>query len=362
MANHTSSTELIEKEDAAPTPPLKNHCKTTSCHKILTLMSTCALIMAGYTYYAVYQIQQKTAQSNQLLASSLQQFTQQQDRFQHQNSHSINQLEVANAALKDQIQRLKQQQEQLQGKIPVLSQDWLLLKAKHYIELAQINAHWNTRFNDTSTTMLLEQADQILASIHSEQLFQIRDILAQEILASKAAQQQDLSGLLHQLAAIQQQVDALTLATPLTKQSTPVASAKPLMPAWKFHFDNSLDVLKQLIIIRHVEQDTAPLLSPMLESLFKESMRISLQEAQWALIHANPEVYLQALTQAINTLKKYGPTYQNTAFLLQQLTDLSHVNVRPEPLSVGKALPLLHALIANRQAENAKNPLQKTGE
>ncbi len=58
-------------------------------------------------------------------------------------------------------------------------QDWLLLKARYYLELAQINAHWSD--DQQVTIALLQQADALLRTIPDQQLFTVRQAIAQEI-------------------------------------------------------------------------------------------------------------------------------------------------------------------------------------
>ena len=62
-------------------------------------------------------------------------------------------------------------------------------------------------------------------------------------------------------------------------------------------------------------------MSPLYESILKESIRLNLQEAQWAILNNNPAVYQLALKQAITNLKRtFNETSQDIHIFTQTIT------------------------------------------
>jgi uroporphyrin-3 C-methyltransferase len=112
--------------------------------------------------------------------------------------------------------------------------------------------------------------------------------------------------------------------------------------------------LNKLVVVRRDNEDIKPLSSPLFASILKESIRLNLQEAQWAILNNNSMAYQFALTQAVLTLKKgFNEHLSNKTALLNQLRELQKINLPQESPSVGEALPLINQLIEQKQAKPA---------
>ncbi len=336
-----------------------------SCNKIPVALACLAFALAGYSCFGLYQAHQDLSLQKQSLHALIQQTAQQQTAAMQKNNIQLTQLQQQNTQRDEQINALSMAVERIKNQKTSQPQDWLLLKARHYIELAQINAHWGTHFNDGSTALLLEQADLILAQINSPRLFKIRQIIAQELLQARQTPQVDIPGILSKLDALQQQIaqwNMYTLSSIAEQQTTP--DKTPQQPnVWKNHLQASLNWLQQLVIIRHHDHSIQPLLSPALESMIKESIRLNLQEAQWAVINANSTAYQLGLKQAIKTIQDYGHEQQlNTAVWVQQLNVLLAINITPKQPLIGQALPLLNQLVEPQPSDVVAAPTAEKGE
>jgi len=329
---------------------------TRSCsvmNTITPLIAIAALIIAGYTYYANYHLNQSVTEENQQLSGVLHQLQQQQSGFEQHINTKANEQQKAHHAVEQKIANVTKQMQILSNKKGNQNQDWLLLKARYYLELAQINAHWSSEANALSTIELLQQADTILGQINTPELFKIRQTIAKEIMSLKTADTIDVPGLLSQLDALQNsisQLNAQTTSNFNVSSNTKEEKAPSNKTSWSTYLHDSLNKLSKLVVIRRNDEEIKPLLSPVYESVLKESIRLNIQEAQWAIIHTNPVAYQLALSQAIATLKKgFNEHLSNTTTLINQLTKLQKVQLNQQKPEIGQALPLLNRLIEQKQ-------------
>lgn len=239
---------------------------------------------------------------------------------------------------------------------PLLQKDdWILLKARYYLELAEINAHWNAP--TPTTAALLQQADTLLQPLNTQKLMAIRQTLAKEIALLKAMQQVDTMGILSQLDAAQAMVNTLNVKTPYTTAGLDTKKQNPTpqnTPAWRMQLQKSIATLEQLVVIRRQDEAIEPLISPLYEAMVRENIRMSLQQAQWAVLNSNQAVYQWALNQALhNTQNTFNQQDTNTTSFLRHLTQLQHINLTPKKPEIGAALPLLNQLIDNPSVHTA---------
>lgn len=229
------------------------------------------------------------------------------------------------------------------------NEDWFLLKARHYLELAQINAHW-TKDQETTIAML-QEADSLLKNISDNDIFTIRQKLAQEIVQLQSLPKIDVPGILGQLDALEDLSFKLPLMKPLVLSSPPSKESKPLN--WKEALRENLRSLGHLIVIRRHDTEMEAFLFPYQQKLALESIQFNLAEAQWAVLHRNQKIYQLALIQAIKKIKRsFNKEESSTKTLLEQLGQLQQ-----QTLSL--SLPALHSLLLLTQFINHRDLSQQ---
>jgi uroporphyrin-3 C-methyltransferase len=222
----------------------------------------------------------------------------------------------------------------------------LFLKVRYYLELAQINAQWS----DTPeiTQALLQQADMLLVTSHDPRVVDIRKAIAEEMLQLKAIPTLDITGILSQLDASVDEINTLVLKSPLSampKEKMPTAST-PNASEWREHLQQSINVLKTLIVIRRQDENVQPLPSPDDEAILRNRIKIYLQDAQWAVIKHNNTLYQWALSQTIKHIKEsFSMNDPKTKVLVTQLETLQKTPLTPEKMNLTRSLPLLNQLI-----------------
>lgn len=250
-------------------------------------------------------------------------------------------------------QRLKHSMEQQQYH----ALDWVLLKARYVLELAQLNAHWG--FDDETTRALLDQADSLLASLQETGLNEVRSAIATEKTALQRQAKADTTTLLNALNAAQSTLQQVKLHWQESPKETsnemqaPKKNQSLFQKTWHY----SLDALEKLVVIHHNQEDK-PILSPMLAALVQNEIAFALLQAEYAVIQRNDALFHLFVEKAIKKVQQsYDPQEVNTIALLEQLGDMQKQTVSKSRIEMGNAIMLLNRYIESG-AKNAATPTQ----
>ena len=233
------------------------------------------------------------------------------------------------------------------------TQDWLLLKARYCLELAQLNAQWSHDSN--STIALLTEADNTLSRIKESATLAIRQALTKEIAASAALPKLDLAHLLSQLDAASDAITQLPLKTLVIKAPHNTSQVVINPATWQERLKlNAELIFEKLVVVRRHNADTDSLPSPLHEAVLRDNLRLQLQAAQWAVLQTNDAVYQLSLTQVISAIPQLFQTHtEATDAVLKQLQTLQGVHLTEKKPELGQALSLL-----NQQIESTGVPLR----
>lgn len=335
----------IDKEQPVEATGKEVPNKNSLVNTLAFIAAAAAIAIAGYSMHSNQQIQNNLVEDNKKLAAQLKQI--QQD--QTDTNKDLKSAQTSFQTTVDGLATLNQQVQTTLNQNHFKQDDWLLLKARYYIQLAQINAHWSSDYN--SAIALLVQADEVLKQLNETKVFEIRQSLAKEMAQLKAIPNLDIAGVLSQLDAAQVSVDGLSIQSSSSENTEEkVTNNSTQVSGWRYHLQNSLDLLGKLVVIRRDNEEIKPLLSPLYEALLKENIRLDLQEAQWAVLNKNSAVYEMVLKQAIDNLKRtFNPNSQNTSALLNQLDQLRQIQLTQEQPEIGAALPIINQLIESKE-------------
>jgi len=362
----TKKTTAEKTTSSSKQTPLAETKKSRNYLTVFSLiLAFIAIGTAIYTMQVNYQLQNEFQQQKNTITTRLSNLRQQQTNIE-------NNLEVAGKTLKKTEQELQNRLESLNQQIKLTvnqrfyeQQDWLLLKARYYLELAQINAHWNESVPATIT--LLKQADAMISQLNSKKAYDVRQAIAQEIAQLKAMPKLDAAGILSQLDAAQQTISRLPLAVTVKKvkeeQQENKDTAKTDARTWRKRLHDSVNMLEKLVVIRRHNEDIKPLLSPLYSAVVRETIQLNLQEAQWAVLNENSKVFQIALQQAINNIQQHFDTNASiTNHLLADLRQLKKINLDREKPKINKSLPLLNHLIKEKLLKPKVNGSKAEGE
>lgn len=352
----TDKTKAQPNTTAVKPPVIVKKKRAGSC-LFIGFLSIVAITLSSYAVYSNYQLRQLTHQQTQTLIA----------KFNFIKNSHVDKKNDENAA----IQAISQSEKKLQSAMRALNrqlqttlqqplyqkQDWLLLKARYYLELAQVNAHWSS--DQEASIALLQQADALLATASEQEVLTIRQAIAKEITMLQALPKIDMAGLLSQLDAAQDLVSQLpikrSLLQPLSNKN--MSSEDSSQSTWENKFNTSMKVLEKLVVIQHNNRDLTPLLSPFYQAMLRENIRFNLQETQWALLQNNPAVYQLSLTQALKNVKKiFDENTNDTQSLIDQLQALRQQPLTIPPPLINESLPLLNQFIESKDAHLAVPP------
>ncbi|WP_444892578.1 uroporphyrinogen-III C-methyltransferase [Microbulbifer sp. TRSA001] len=265
-------------------------------------------------------------------------------------SGEFNQLEQADANLRNQLERQNRTIAQLQQQLASMQRsvtaqgnrlgqlgnvsrdDWQLAEADYLLRLA--NQRLLLEDDSRAALGLVERVDEILRDVDLPDLYGVRQQLARDITSLKLVQNIDRQGLYLRLSALEEQLirtniqpqfDMASAEQPSEEQPTIEESA----PLWKREWHNFTRFMRESV--RPIDGDINPvMLSPQSEARFRQTLRLYMEQAQLALLRGDTTVYRDALDSARSLLLSYGTASPQRDALAQQLTDLSKQRIQVE--------------------------------
>lgn len=282
-----------------------------------------------------------------------------------------NDLRVNSTASLTQIQgQLSQNQKNLTQIQSVIQKNFTfntnlirLNEAKELVQLANYTLFYLRDQN--SALFALNLANKQLAEIsHSPaSLETLRNLLTQSIAKLNALPHLDLSNTLAQLNSLKAQVAELPL---LSTTLAPKEIANPQSHAtpekkWINAIQTSLHTFQQLIVVRHLDKPIEPLLPQIQQQYLQQNLQLLLQQAQWALLHHQQEIYQSSLQQTKAAIQQYyvekSPAAQT---IIQQIDELTKINLHVALPDLSPTLETIDSLIktiANPSTDQKETPL-----
>jgi uroporphyrin-3 C-methyltransferase len=346
-----------QNQQNTPKPSPRNKHGASIGLGLLTLLILGSL---GYTLYTQQQLHVETQNKTHDLVTKLHALEQRQVELHNLLETEQTTHQIAEANVRATLDKLNNQFQSAITPSHDVSNHWLLLKAHYTLELAQLNAYWSTDRNTTIT--LLKQADSLLAQQQSPQLFPVRQALAREITEQETAPMLDQAGILSQLDAVQQQIVTRPFqqTSPLKQEITLTHTTK-LPDSWQGRIHACLGLLKQFFVVRYHPDPLQPLLTPAYKALQRETIRLNLQEAQWAILQRNEAVYQLVLKQTMfNVNRAFGKNNTSTQSLIQVLTDLKNIPIHETKIIPETSLAILNQIMDTPSIEHDEKQITPT--
>ena len=329
---------------------------------IALLVALAAAAAAGWAVWQLQRIQQHNQQQQQvqaqqygawqtLQADTEQRLTQAEQRVQTRLGELPSAAELAEQrvlllGLQGDQQQLAQSLNEL---LSASREDWRLAEAEHLLRLAMLRL--SALQDVASATALLQAADDILRTQDDPLGFAARGELIKALEALRALPQPDRNGLFLQLAALRAQAERLTrLAPEFRPDETPPTAAEGGAPEsfWQNWWRN---ISRYVRIDLQADQDIRPLLAGQSLAQVRLALALTLEQAQWGALNAQPQVYTAALDQARQVLGSYfdaeNPAVQS---LQQRIATLAEQPVAVQAPDLRPALLALQAYLQRRQA------------
>ena len=224
----------------------------------------------------------------------------------------------------DQILQLqKAYQELLKGRI-----NWLVDEAESMLNTAsqQLMLSGNLQ----GAVSVLEHIDSRLSRFEQPELIPIKQAISNDLAALKNRPYVDISATALRLDRLESGISGL----PLVLDGVLKPGAAPVEAAnsgtwWENTWEKSLNALKGLVEVRHLDSNDAMLISPDQTYFIRENLRLRLLDARIALLQHNGEVYQSDLNNVEATVKQYFDSKSPaTQSWLKELAELKALDVR----------------------------------
>lgn|GEM_PF-2232833 len=247
--------------------------------------------------------------------------------------------------------------------------DWKLAEVEYLLRLA--NQRIILQQELSGAHALLDSANQILGQLDDPSLLNIRQQLAKEMRVLGSFVQLDRQGMYMEIQALKSAIpNAIHAPKNFDKKPKESSNTVASQPVNENESLGAWDTIKQqflsLVRIRHNEQAFNESLTDSQFQLLEHSLILMLEQAQWALLKADNELFKTSLENAANWIER-NLRHSQADTVLADITKLAKVDITQHMPDISKSLNLLRQALKNRTYEpspikkaNVKNTTEKT--
>lgn len=343
---------------------------------VIIILITSLAALAAYGWVNLKEVEQLKFQLAYLSKdddSQSKNVQQLKDKVDKQSDNLITQ----SRAISDQLATLRRQTEHNARQLTQVGgqsrTDWLLAEAEYLMRLA--NQRLNMEKDTIGAEAILNAANSVLAESDDPGLYAIRQQLSKDIVSLQRVSKIDREGIYLQLEALIDLVAKLDQSHYQTRHSEVITSAESTLDTTEEQselvtsdgeftrmLNSALDELKQLVIIRRLDEAVEPLLAPDQVYYLQQNLRLMIEQAELALLDSNQPMYLRSLTKAEEWVNTYfSQNKDDTALLLSTLSSLKEHQINPELPDISQSLQLLKKRVAllyrQHQVPSAPQPM-----
>ncbi|MBE7374632.1 uroporphyrinogen-III C-methyltransferase [Pseudomonas lopnurensis] len=314
--------------------------------------------------YGLWQLQQLGAQDDrqrQALQSASEQTRQLAERDQ-QLAARLGRLEQLPSAAELEERRrllaaLQSDQQRLSGRVEQVlgasREQWRLAEAEHLLRMAmlQLSAMQDVK----SAEMLVHEADLILQKQDDPGAYATRQKLLEGLEALRSLPELDRTGLFLQLGALRGQSSQLSALAPefVNGEALPEVAGQSRWQRW-------LDELTRYVRVDFdASADVKPLLAGQTLGQVRLALSLAIEQAQWAVLNGNAEVYRQSLQQASALLEDHFSEENGQARgLRERIEALARREVQVTLPDLAPALKALQAYVQKQETPESAVPAE----
>ena len=313
------------------------------------------MALGGYSYWQLQQLGAQEADRQASLQKADEQ-TRQLAAGNQQLAARLGRLEqLPSAAELDERRRLlatlQSDQQRLAGRVEQVlgasREEWRLAEAEHLLRMAmlQLSAMQDVK----SAEMLVAEADLILQKQDDPSAYAARQKLLEGLEALRSLPQLDRTGLFLQLGALRGQSSQLSALAPEFVNGE--AGSEDLgQSRWQRWLD---ELTRYVRVDFDASADVKPLLAGQTLGQVRLALSLAIEQAQWAVLNGNAEVYRQALQQASALISDHFSEDNGQARGLRERIDaLAQREVEVQLPDLSSALKALQAYVEKREAPN----------
>ncbi|MCQ4312498.1 uroporphyrinogen-III C-methyltransferase [Pseudomonas stutzeri] len=362
----TGNDPVIPAKDIPPKRPASSTQKTDSSGRGLAgfalLVGLAGLAAGGYS---VWQTQQLSQQEQQQLEAA--QATREQARQLGEHSQQLasrlGRLEQLPSAeqLEDRrrlLSELQSDQQRLSGRVEQVlgasREQWRLAEAEHLLRMAMLRLSAMQDVN--SAESLIAEADLILRKQDDPGAYGARQKLLEGLEALRSLPELDRTGLFLQLGALRGQANQLSGLAPEFEngQSQPETQSESRWQRW-------LNELTRYVRIDfNAGTDVKPLLAGQSLAQVRLALSLAIEQAQWAVLNGNAEVYRQSLSQAARLIEDhFSEENGQSRGLRDRIEALAKRQVSVTLPDLSPALKAMQAYVQERESAESAEPSEQ---
>lgn len=288
-----------------------------------------ALLISGLNWYMTFHIERQRP---------WQQLQAKVDNLQTQTTSSHEQLQQQLLSQRQKISHVQTYLQRLSHYSDGGSTQRAISETAYLVHLAHL---YLTISNNTKMAQnLLERANKNLSSLTGSAIDTVKQQLQHEILQLQQIKPIDINELIQRLDTTIQNVLKLHSAgnSKFTPETAPVINQNL---SWYQRLKLKLYSLKNLVIIRHVDDSALPALLPHQEAYLKQIIQTKLLQAQWAVFHGNSALYHHSLASAAGLLHQYFLKNPQTKNIIDEINHLLAVTIKPDTKEILTSLQTL---------------------
>lgn len=259
-------------------------------------------------------------------------------------------------SLQSDMQDLSGRVEQVLG---ASREQWRLAEAEHLMRMAMLRL--SAMQDVESAKALIREADLILRKQDDPGAFAARQELIDALEALRSLPDIDRTGLFLQLGALTGQASSLRALAPGFEPGASVEQPEG-QSAWKRWLN---ELTRYVRVDFNASGEVKPLLAGQTLGQVRLALSLAFEQAQWAVLNANEEVYRQSLAQARAILTAHF-SEENAArqALIERIDALSERQVAVQLPSLAPAMQALRAYVEQQEAarDEAPSAAPATGE
>lgn len=250
---------------------------------------------------------------------------QQQAKAQQATAQLVEEQLSDARSLRNEFAVINTQFQQLPG---ARRDDWRLAEVEYLLRLA--SQRLQLQQDPKGALMMLNDANLILAEVDDPGLLGVRKQLAAEIQAITDIGSVDYQGVYLRIEALKE---------PLAAALVPPQNFVPKAPVTE-HKQDVWQRLLNLVSVRRLDQPLQLALTEGESIALQHNLRLMLEQAQWALLRREPQLYRSSLQNAHAWLSRFAMQHQADA-LLTELNSLQGLSINPALPDVSASLGLL---------------------
>lgn len=307
------------------------------------LFALAAVGLAGYLYYVLVFLTPMAPLDTRIVGveNRTQQIAGDLDALESQQATALAAFaETQRTSLDLAQERMVRAFNNVAEQAPPSRREWMVAEVAYLLRIAN---HRLLMERDVDSALhLLTAADTILLELDDFGLYQVRAELADEILALKNVESNDVQGIYLRIEAVKGDLVELPLQLPeyLLDTGATGQSAQEVS-LWEALVDQFSGYLR----FRRFDGSTKPLLAPEEARYLELNLRLMLERAQLAALRREQTVYAGSLTSAAQWLGAYlDTTDESIARSMAELTALAAIDLNQELPDISTALISLQSI------------------